>query len=265
MDIVQRNKLNKKIFFLLVGISFLSAQILHAQRTLATVSSGEITEIAAGSGSQAAAGSISISDNKSTVDLATKDTGVKKIERRVIPPFHSVKIKRFPGVVHLCSARKNIASITADIAVLSAIGTRVNDGILEIDLTKNIFTSMPLVIELGVKGVSSLLVDGVADVVAEGINTDIFHLRVIGSGSVVASGAVRKLDVEIVGSGDIKLGNLTADHCSIVVNGAGDAEVHATETLAAEINGSGDIIYHGKPEKVSNNINGVGEIEPADI
>ena len=49
-----------------------------------------------------------------------------------------------------------------------------------------------------------------------------------------------------------------------MINGSGDAVLHVTERLSAQINGSGDIVYYGNPPDVSRRVNGSGDVNPAE-
>ena len=60
--------------------------------------------------------------------------------------------------------------------------------------------------------------------------------------------------------GDVRTDELIANEVTVVINGSGSAEVNAVEMLEGEINGSGDILYIGKPENVHSSVNGSGSI-----
>ncbi len=226
------------------------------------VGKGSSVATAAGPGSQAVAGGISINGRTVTADTAIRDTGVEKTEQRKLPSYHSVKIDNFPGKVVLRCNKENTAILTGDQAVLPAVKTSVENGTLFIGVTESFSTRTALEIRLNTENISSLLVDGVADVVMENIDSKQLRLELSGSGSLIASGKVGELEAILGGSGDLELGKLTAGQCTVRIDGAGDAEVHVTGLLNAEINGAGDIIYFGTPSEVLKSINGAGDIEP---
>ena len=200
---------------------------------------------AAGSVSYTATGGVSLISINGKAGEAIQDTGVTKTETRKFPAYRSVAIDNFPGRVTVRFNGQSNAAVTADQAVLPAIRTAVENGTLFISLTKSIATQMPLQIFLNAESISSLQIDGVSDVVMEDVAADRLHLQLDGSGSITAAGKVAELEAVITGSGDLKLRGLAAEQCTVRIDGSGDAEVHVTGVLNAEIDGAGDIIYFG--------------------
>ncbi|XOF35276.1 MAG: GIN domain-containing protein [Candidatus Electrothrix sp. YB6] len=222
------------------------------------------TCLEAGSVSYTATGGVSLISVNGGAGEMTQDTGVTKTETRKFPAYRSIAIDNFPGKVTVrCNGQSN-AAVTADQAVLPAIRTAVENSTLFIGLTKSITTQMPLQIFLNAEDISSLQIDGVSDVVMEDVVADRLHLQLDGSGSITAAGKVAELEAVLTGSGDLKLSGLVAEQCTVRIDGAGDAEVHVTGVLNAEIDGAGDIVYFGTPSEVIKKIDGAGDIESAD-
>ena len=67
-------------------------------------------------------------------------------------------------------------------------------------------------------------------------------------------------EVSNSGSGDIISAELISKSATITINGSGDAEVFASDSINAKINGAGNIEYFGNPENVDSIINGSGDI-----
>ncbi|MCI5167294.1 MAG: hypothetical protein D3903_14670 [Candidatus Electrothrix sp. GM3_4] len=225
---------------------------------------GSSTAVAVGPGSHAVAGEISVDGQTVITGTTIQEVGVKKTELRSLPSYRSIEIGNFPGKVVLRFNKKNNAVVTADQAVVPAIKTTVKNGALFIGLQESVSTRTPLQLQLNAEGISSLYINGIADVVIEDVAADHLRLEINGSGTVVASGKVRELEEILAGSGHFKTGDLVAEQCTVRIDGAGDAIVHVTGMLHAEINGAGNIVYFGAPSEVIRNINGAGGIEPAD-
>jgi len=51
---------------------------------------------------------------------------------------------------------------------------------------------------------------------------------------------------------------------AVSISGSGDARVNATEAIAAQVAGSGDIRYSGHPREVTRQVSGTGSVEAAD-
>jgi hypothetical protein len=85
---------------------------------------------------------------------------------------------------------------------------------------------------------------------------------VSGSGDLSPSGNCKNLQVSISGSGDFKGYGLKSEKAEVKVSGSGDVQLFASEELDASMSGSGDILYAGKPKRVSKKLSGSGEISP---
>ncbi|HEX6182089.1 MAG TPA: head GIN domain-containing protein [Chitinophagaceae bacterium] len=81
-----------------------------------------------------------------------------------------------------------------------------------------------------------------------------------GSGNMNLSGETRNFTGTILGSGDIKAGNLKAEGVNVKITGSGSAEVFASVKLDVGITGSGDVKYYGNAEATST-ITGSGSVK----
>jgi hypothetical protein len=81
-----------------------------------------------------------------------------------------------------------------------------------------------------------------------------------GAGDVSVSGSGKSLLARIDGTGSIEAANFRVQQADASINGSGDIQVYADETLKAVINGAGNIGYKGKA-KVTQSINGAGSID----
>jgi hypothetical protein len=105
---------------------------------------------------------------------------------------------------------------------------------------------------------------GSGDLKLEGAQLGSFALRIDGSGDVAVDGKADDAKFTIDGSGDIVADRLVARRVQVDIRGSGDARVNATETLAANVAGSGDVTFSGHPHDVSRNVAGSGGVHPAD-
>jgi hypothetical protein len=85
-----------------------------------------------------------------------------------------------------------------------------------------------------------------------------------GSGDITAEGSTDDLKVAMHGSGDARLGALSAKNADVHIAGSSDAEVAPSQSLNAAIAGSGDVHLRTEPEKFDASISGSGEIVHAD-
>jgi hypothetical protein len=98
-------------------------------------------------------------------------------------------------------------------------------------------------LEAYVPRLTGVTASGSGNIDADGVEADAFEVRSEGSADIGLAGAVRRLAVDMEGSGD--------------------ADVRAAQRLAIELDGSGDVRYHGDPV-VSQHRDGSGGIIRAD-
>jgi Putative auto-transporter adhesin, head GIN domain len=85
-----------------------------------------------------------------------------------------------------------------------------------------------------------------------------------GSGDVRAAGTADMLKVKVRGSGDMRLGGLTARIADVDIAGSGEVEIAPQDALNAGIDGSGDITLRSEPKKLEASIAGSGHITHPD-
>lgn len=105
-------------------------------------------------------------------------------------------------------------------------------------------------------------VNGSGDIHLCDVTTSNANFDVLGSGDIYADGKATSVAASVSGSGDIDVERLTAREAKVKVNASGDVRVHASESLDATVNGSGDVRYGGSPKNVSRRVNGSGTIKP---
>ncbi|WP_395651654.1 GIN domain-containing protein [Brevundimonas sp.] len=89
---------------------------------------------------------------------------------------------------------------------------------------------------------------------------DTLDIDLSGSGEVTASGKTRALSVDINGSGEADLGALQTVDATVDISGSGDARVAPTGRADLSISGSGDIDLTTRPTTLNQTISGSGDI-----
>jgi hypothetical protein len=102
---------------------------------------------------------------------------------------------------------------------------------------------------------------GSGDVVAD-VDCPEVVSSIKGSGKIKLSGATKKSEVHIAGSGDYLCSNLLSEETRVKIAGSGKAYLHASVNLDISIAGSGDVIYSGNPT-ISKSIAGSGNVKAA--
>jgi len=98
---------------------------------------------------------------------------------------------------------------------------------------------------------------GSADVIAK---SDLLRLFIDGSGRIEAWGEATQVRSDISGSGLIKSSTIESALAEAKIDGSGNIDIYADNSLFARINGSGSIRYWGSPEAVDSDVDGSGSI-----
>jgi hypothetical protein len=102
-------------------------------------------------------------------------------------------------------------------------------------------------------------VTGSGDIVLA-VESDTLDAKVTGSGDLTLAGTATNLEVKVSGSGDFNGSSLKSENTQVYVSGSGDAEVTASKSIKARVNGSGDIEYSGNPVNSDTKVMGSGDI-----
>ena len=105
-----------------------------------------------------------------------------------------------------------------------------------------------------------IIIDGSGDVDFSGNSTS-FKIEIDGSGDIFLSGECGSLVVDVDGSGDINAENFKCETAELTLEGSGDVDVYADQSVQVDISGSGDITIYGDPGNVRPRINGSGSFE----
>lgn len=89
----------------------------------------------------------------------------------------------------------------------------------------------------------SIAISGSGDITANNIKVKNLALEISGSGSFEATGEAQAFKVDISGSGEIRTTGLKTKEANISISGSGSAEVWVTDSLTADISGSGKVRY----------------------
>lgn len=83
-----------------------------------------------------------------------------------------------------------------------------------------------------------------------------------GSGKIILGGSAQSLNANLAGSGKIITHKLNVDRAEVNVSGSGTASVWVSDSLTANNAGSGNLYYVSSPRTINQAIAGSGKIEP---
>jgi Putative auto-transporter adhesin, head GIN domain len=164
--------------------------------------------------------------------------------------------------LHVHVGEPQRVEVRAGRKVIGDVRTAVHDGALQVTFDHHELWPSDVVVDVSVPRLTEIDASGSGDVDADGISGDAFAVRSDGSADVSLDGAVRRLTLELAGSGDARLAGLAARDARVSVSGSGDADVRAARRLDAWVDGSGDLRYHGHPA-LSRHVHGSGVVSRA--
>ncbi len=209
------------------------------------------------------------------------DSNVTKKVRNV-GSFSGVELEGIGNII-LTQGSQSV-EIETDSNLQDLIKTKIEDGNLVIYQDENIepskleiYVSTPTISEIELNGSGSIIcqsdlkgdeldieLDGSGDIRLAGVKYDELELELDGSGDVNIAGSLDYAKIELDGSGDIYMSECEIDEAKVELDGSGNISLKVMETIHAEINGSGDIKYTGNPSEVRAKSNGSGNIIKVD-
>lgn len=103
-------------------------------------------------------------------------------------------------------------------------------------------------------------VDGSGSIRVSELTANLIDAQVMGSGSIrVSGGSATEVRTLISGSGDIDLAAVPAREATTVTSGSGDTRLYVFDRLQSTISGSGDVYYRGNPT-IETHISGSGRV-----
>ena len=140
---------------------------------------------------------------------------------------------------------------------------RVKDGLVSLDCNGNFHFSKDDRIDVTLPGrrtFKSFALLGTGDVQLSGLSQPDVKLSIAGAGDIRADGKTDNLEVDVRGSGNLKLGDLAAKNVDVDIKGSGKAEVAPQDSLNVDLAGSGTIYLRSEPKKIETSIHGSGNI-----
>lgn len=214
-----------------------------------------------------------------------KGEGPVITENRNVGSFAGVDL-RGDATVHFSKGNNLIIELHGQDNVLKVLETYKSGSNLVIKYRNDIRLGRhePITIYLTAPELNDLRISGSGDIFVTGdiINNDM-EIDISGSGSIkidklmtsyldvnmsgsgnveIEDGEADEEILKISGSGDLYFPNVIARKAMTTTNGSGDIRIHVTEELRSTISGSGSVYYKGQPSMLSTNISGSGKVRP---
>ena len=180
-------------------------------------------------------------------------------ENRELTNFSSINL--IGGIdVNIKFSDKYNCTVVSDENLIPYIKTEVVNNNLQISINKNYSSIEGIEVNVNAPEYDEVSISGSGDINIIDFKNDNLSLNISGSGDITANGEVQTLIAKISGSGDIISAELISKSATITINGSGEAKIWASDSISAQINGSGNIEYYGNPINVKSKINGSGDI-----
>ncbi|MEO6905727.1 MAG: head GIN domain-containing protein [Ginsengibacter sp.] len=214
---------------------------------------------------------------------SVKGDGNLKNETRQVDEFTSLS-SRGPLDVQIEYGNSNSIKIEADENLLPFIETTVENGKLTIEPKKNInlksrskiivHVFMTKIKELqlsgsgNINGSGAFTSDGETEVDISGsgniklnsVNFKEVALNISGSGNIqLKDGDANDLKASVSGSGNIDCSGVASENADVKISGSGNASVNVNKSLSANISGSGNVFYKGNATNISTKVVGSGK------
>jgi hypothetical protein len=152
--------------------------------------------------------------------------------------------------------------VHADDNLVGHVRTTIRSGALVVETPGSFSARTPMRVSVVVPELRSVTLSGSGNLTVDDVDSSSFVAGLPGSGTILVTGRTEQLTASLSGSGVMTLQGLVARDVVVELSGSGRVEVHATESVDAEVSGSGSVTYAGNPAQVHTAVTGSGTVEP---
>ncbi len=184
-------------------------------------------------------------------------------ETRDLPPFSRIDA-RGDFQLQINAGEEQSVRIETVERDLKRVETEVRGGRLILTYKERWFSFLfdrERIVTISLPALRGVELSGAGEINAAGIDSEDFDLTVSGAADVTLKGSCGTFDFNLNGAGDVMASELQCKSVGVMINGVGDAEIYASESVSAVLNGLGKVKVYGNPKKVSKQINGLGDFE----
>lgn len=182
-----------------------------------------------------------------------RGSGKLATEERAIESFDRIELEGSVDVF-VDVGKDQSVTVSTDDNLLENLSTEViGKNTLLISSVHSYSTRLGAEVRITVPSLRSVELEGSGDIEIRNMSGKLFEVGIDGSGDVLVEGEVDELDIIVNGSGDVDAADLVAEVAYVDINGSGNVIVYVKEEIDGNVNGSGDIDILGDPEIVSSN------------
>jgi hypothetical protein len=188
-----------------------------------------------------------------------RGNGSIKTETRDVAAFEAVICDGGYDVQIDCQ-QKQLVAIETDENLLPLVKTEVHNKTLRIYTKGFLFPTQGIRIAVSVPNITEFTSNGSTDGDINNVNNSALNIDINGSGKLNMNGKSGTVNINTSGSSKIDALSLISENSDIHINGNGNIQVFATNSIGVQINGSGTVTYKGEPKSINQQINGSGRI-----
>lgn len=207
---------------------------------------------------QSAIGSILIDGKNITQGNLVQDAGKSGKITQALENFNKIE-SNGAFTVNYKSGQAGI-EITGDENIVKLVVIKVLNNTLYLGTEKSYSTQSPLIIKVSAPQLSSIRSQGSGEVTVNDISSEQFVINIFGAVNLKAAGKTTNLVIEVNGSGSVNTEALPAQQVTVTTLGSGNVTLNSSESLKAQLTGSGNIIYYGNPQNISKQVLGSGQL-----
>ena len=188
-----------------------------------------------------------------------RGNGSIKTETRDVAAFDAISCDGGYDVQIDCQEKQSLA-IETDENLLPLVKTEVHNNTLHVYTKGMLFPTNRIRIAVSIPNITEFTSNGSTDGEINKVSNNALDVYIHGSGKLYLNGKSGNVKINTSGSSKIDATSLISEKSDIQINGSGNIQVYATNSIAVQINGSGTVKYRGDPKSVNQQINGSGRI-----
>jgi hypothetical protein len=186
-------------------------------------------------------------------------SGNIRTEKRDIGAFSSVDVSGAYEVEIVCQKSPGI-EVEGDDNILPLVKTYVENNTLYITSERGFNVKRPIKVRVTAGDLQGVSSSGASKITLEGVKNDQLVIETSGASMIDAAGETKSLEIESSGASKVDVRDLHALRVKVSLNGAGHANVYASEEMNADVSGAATITYYGEPKVVNKSVSGAGSI-----
>jgi hypothetical protein len=179
-------------------------------------------------------------------DESTAGSGVQASATRTVPPFARLSVGSMLEVSVKVGSDGPL-EIKGDDNLLPHVTSRVENGMLTLDVDVKAKKSMPLEARVSTRRLEAVNASVASKVDIQGLSAEKFAARAAGAGRVTAAGSAQSLELVGKGAARLDFAKVPAREASVHLDHASQAKLGYLEKLKVTASGASLVYYSGEP------------------